>query len=179
MAQQHIMLDLETFGKSNTAAIVSIGAVKFVPEHRLVVDKFYVVVDPRSSSRFGDIGADTVLWWMHKDRTVTREQMINAPMVDLPSALEGFAMWYGNDKFVPVWGNGSTFDNAILQNAFEKCNMEVPWSYKSDRCYRTLFNIGHAVPFERVGEHHNAVDDALAQAKHLMKIGNKLNIKFK
>ena len=172
------MLDIETFGKSNEAAIVAIGAVKFVPEHHLICERFYVVVNPRSSERFGKMDADTVLWWMSKERTAARETMLATDMVDLPSALEAFDMWYGTDDKLPIWGNGATFDNVVVKNAYEKCGMEAPWSYKADRCYRTIFNTLHDVPFTNVGTYHNAVDDATAQAIHLMKIARKLGIKL-
>ena len=173
------MLDIETFGKSNDALIVSIGAVKFVPEHQLLGDKFYVVIDPRSSEQFGGkADMDTVLWWMKKDRTAAREMMFATDMVDLPSALEGFAMWFGNDPYLPIWGNGATFDNVVVKRAYERAHMEVPWSYKADRCYRTIRALKHDVPFKDFGTYHNAVDDAVSQAAHLMAVARKLGIRL-
>ena len=178
MAQSHVMLDIETFGKSNEAAIVAIGAVKFTPEHQHIGERFYVVVNPRSAECFGKMDADTVLWWMSKERTAARETMLATDMVDLPSALEAFAMWYGSDDKLPIWGNGATFDNVVVKNAYEKCGMELPWSYNADRCYRTIRALGHDVPFTSVGTYHNAVDDATTQALHLMKIARRLGIKL-
>lgn len=178
MAQAHVMLDLETFGKGNDAAIVAIGAVKFIPEHQFIGEKFYVVVNPRSSTLFGKMDADTVLWWMSKERTVARETMLATDMVDLPTALEGFTMWYGEDEKLPVWGNGAAFDNVVLKSAYAAANMEAPWSYKADRCYRTVKELKHDVKFGEVGVYHNALDDAVGQARHLMAIGRKMGIKF-
>lgn len=177
MAQPHVMVDLETFGKGNNACIVSIGAVKFIPEHNFIGEKFYVVIDPRSAvDHGGEMDADTVLWWMSEKRDVARKAMLAEKMVDLPTALEGFAMWFGEDKFQPVWGNGATFDNVILKGAYERAGIELPWSYKSDRCYRTIRALKHDVTFIDVGTYHNALDDAVAQAQHLLAIKRKLGL---
>ena len=177
MAQAHVMVDLETFGTGNDAAIVSIGAVKFIPEHHFVGERFYVVVEPGSAVAYGGVmDASTVLWWMGKERTEAREAMLAENRVDLPSALEGFAMWYGQDPLVPVWGNGATFDNIILRSAFKRAGIDCPWGYKADRCYRTINNLKHNATFGNIGVAHNAVDDARAQAAHLMEVARKLGI---
>ena len=180
MAQQHVMLDLETFGTSHDALIVAIGAVKFTPEHHLLGERFYAVIDPVTSAQFGGkVDIKTVLWWMSHERTKAREAMLAEDMVDISSALEGFALWYGTDEFLPIWGNGAAFDNVILRNAYQRSGMDAPWSYRADRDYRTICNFKHDLAYERTGVYHTAVDDAVSQALHLMKIGNKLRLQFR
>lgn len=168
---QHVMLDLETFGNGSTASIISIGAVKFDPNTMTRVDdSFYVAVDPESCAQYGlKIDAGTILWWMQPDQTGAREDWLKTEKLDLASALEGFAMWFGANS-MPVWGNGATFDNVILRNAYQVTGLECPWSFRHDRCYRTFKSIAPAVEMQRVGQYHNVVDDAISQAHHLQDI---------
>jgi hypothetical protein len=69
-----------------------------------------------------------------------------------------------------VWGNGASFDCVILGNAYRAVGDEPPWKYFNERCYRTAKAMLPAVPFERIGTHHHALDDAASQAQHLIKM---------
>jgi len=172
----HIMVDLETMGTGNEAAIVSIGAVKFDPMGAGVDDAFYVGVSLASSTAYGlKLDAGTVLWWMDKERDTARRALLASDFVDLPSALEGFGMWLG-EKSLPVWGNGATFDNVILRNAYAKVGLDCPWSYRDDRCFRTLKNLAPGVESPEVGMLHQALDDATAQALHMQQIVKHLGL---
>lgn len=168
------MVDLETLGTGHNAVILSIGAVKFDPHDASVpMDRFYVRVSAESCVQFGlTIDPQTVMWWMNKDRAGARESLFGMDPLDLPTALEGFSIWMGGD--MPVWGNGATFDNVILRHAFKAINMDCPWKFWNDRCYRTMKNIAPKIavdtPIERIGTHHNALDDAMTQANHLQRI---------
>lgn len=173
----HVMIDLETLSTANNALILSIGAVKFVEDG--ILDRFHVVIHPGDAQNYNlHIDADTVLWWMALDRQTAREQLLKSlepdgDAVDLYSALDGFTQWFGNDS-MPVWGNGATFDNVILRNAFKAANVQCPWKFWDDRCYRTMKNHAPGIELERKGTHHNALDDATYQAEHLMKIWKEL-----
>jgi len=175
VAVEHVMVDIETLGKGNNAAILSIGAVKFNPFTYDIYDSFYVPVDPESCQALGlKIDASTVMWWMHADRDDAREAMMIETRVDLPSAMYGFVDWFGGDK--PVWGNGSTFDNVILSNAFKACNIDQPWMFWNDKCYRTLKGQAKHIKLKRKGTHHNALDDAISQAEHMQAIVEYLGL---
>ena len=91
----------------------------------------------------------------------------------LPDALESFSAWIlrkTEAKQIAVWGNGAAFDNVILAAAYSRQRMQCPWRRPNDRCYRTLKALHPEIEFERVGEHHNAIDDAVSQARHALKI---------
>ena len=75
---------------------------------------------------------------------------------------------------MPVWGNGATFDNVILSNAYKAAGMEQPWKFWDDRCYRTVKGLLPDIKIERLGTHHNAVYDAMSQARHLQFLFKKL-----
>lgn len=169
ISAEHVMVDIETLGKGSTAAILSIGMVKFNPFNDVIYDSFYVPVDPESSQALGlTIDASTVMWWLDPLRDAARQAMLAESRVDLPSALYGLVDWFGEDK--PVWGNGSTFDNVILANAFRACQIDLPWQFWNDKCYRTLKGQAKDIKLVRQGTYHNALDDAVSQAKHMQAI---------
>ena len=171
----NVMVDIETLGKGNNAVILSIGAVKFDPWGHSVEESFYVAIDPESCQVHGlKLDASTVMWWMQDERNAARTLMVKDRRVNLADALYGFTDWFGEDK--PVWGNGATFDNVILTSAYNACGIERPWMYWSDKCYRTVKGMAPSVKLVREGTYHNALDDAISQAKHLQKLYFSLRI---
>lgn len=166
----HVMLDLETWGTGNKAMIVSLGACKF--NETDIVDRFHVGIDPVSCQRYGlEMGAQTILWWMDPARDEARRNWLSLDRIDLASALDGFAVWCGSGAPVTaIWGNGSTFDNVILRSAYAATGLEYPVKFWQDQCYRTMKNRAPGVELVREGTHHNALDDAISQAKHLQRI---------
>jgi exodeoxyribonuclease VIII len=172
---EHVMLDIETLGKGNDACILSIGMVKFNPSTDEIYDQIYVAVEPESCQAVGlKMDASTVMWWMSDERNIARGNMMRDERVDLQSALFGVAEWFGDDK--PVWGNGATFDNVILSSAFAACRIERPWKFWHDRCYRTLKSMAPQVKLVRSGVYHNALDDAISQAKHMQAVVKALGL---
>jgi hypothetical protein len=170
-----VMLDIETLGKGNNAVILSLGAVKFSPWGHGIDDSFYVAVNPESCQALGlALDASTVMWWMADERTEARSKMVKEDRVDLVEALYGFNDWFGDDK--PVWGNGATFDNVIMSSAYKACSIERPWKFWNDKCYRTVKGMAPSVKLVREGTYHNALDDAVSQAKHLQKLYFALRI---
>ena len=67
-----------------------------------------------------------------------------------------------------MWGNGATFDNVILANAYRGAGLPVPWKFWNDKCYRTIKGFFPQIKLQRIGTHHNAQDDAESQAWHLI-----------
>jgi len=167
LTRRHIMLDLETMGTGPTAAIVAIGAVSFEPG--VLGGTYYCTVDLRSSVKHGGvIDPDTVLWWLAQSEEA-RGYITEGTLVSLPEALDTFSRWLkvmvpDGDAF--VWGSGAAFDNVVLAAAYRSCGVELPWSYKRDRCYRTLRYLHPDIKANPYGTEHNALDDAVYQARH-------------
>jgi len=163
----HVMVDLETFGTSNQAYIASIGAVCYT-EDRSTWKVFYRTISPTSPGN-GKLTASTVEWWLGQDES--SRSALKVGQVPLREALIEFS------AFVPdgavVWGNGATFDNVILRNAYERNGYEPPWKFRQDRCYRTLLSLFPSQDVVRVGTSHNALDDAITQANHHLKLLGK------
>ncbi len=163
----NVMLDLETLGSSPGSVIVSIGAVRFSREG--LGDRFYRTVDPVSCQRIRlTVDAKTVLWWLGQSEDARRE--IAKAQTPIEVALLAFSKFLREDD--RVWGNGATFDNVLLSEAYKAADLQRPWSHRNDRCYRTiknLFGVGLA-PAPRPEVEHNALDDAISQATHLIEM---------
>ncbi|MCG7567090.1 3'-5' exoribonuclease [Pseudoalteromonas sp. CnMc7-15] len=180
----NVMLDLETMGNGSKAAIVSIGACFFEPTTGEIGAQFHTIVNLKSSAYYGEMDAGTVLWWMEQSDDA-RKVLLDDMAVSLKDALGEFDEWISqieNFKERVVWGNGCTFDNVILGNAYKACRMRQPWPYFGDRDVRTLVDLGRTLhgfdpkndmPF--VGTRHNAMDDAVHQARYVSAIYSKLN----
>ena len=166
---QDVMLDLETLGNRPGSVIVAIGAVKMDLVNGVIGDTFYRVIDPADAQSQGlTIDAATVAWWLGQSDAA--RMAISAPggWVKLLSTLGDFAAFIGTDA--RVWGNGADFDNALLAAAYQACSAPLPWRHWNSRCYRTCKSLFPAVKIERAGTHHNALDDAISQAEHLVRI---------
>lgn len=170
----NIMIDLETMGKGGNAAIIALGAVKF--SSKGLGEEFYANIDLESCLVYGlKIDTDTLLWWLKQSDEARRHLHTPSPEPQrLAAVLASFGTFIGpqQDK-VKIWGNGADFDNAILQNAYRATNMDQPWKFWNNRCYRTMKNMFSKIKAETFdGTHHNALDDAKNQARHLVKILN-------
>lgn len=169
-----IMVDLETLSSAPDAAIVAIGAATFndgsIPAKDFIRQTFSVAVDMRSSQRMGGrLDADTINWWLQQPEAA-RNALLKDPAT-ISDALMQFAAWAKRQSATPrVWGNGASFDNVVLRQTYGRAYMDAPWEFRADRCYRTLKNLRPDIPFEPYGTHHNALDDAFAQATHAERI---------
>lgn len=172
----NVMVDLETMGNGPSAAIVTIGAVEFDPGSGELGRKFYQEVSLEDSAANGGvIDASTVLWWMQQSDEA-RAELNSKVSIGLLQALLQFSRWLlACGPGVKVWGNGSPFDNVILRSAYGAFRMDAPWGHWNDRCYRTLKNLRPDIKLERIGTYHNALDDAITQAKHAVVILSDLN----
>lgn len=168
----HVMVDLETFASSGDAAIVSIGAVCFDPETGELGPEFKINVDPADAQRAGGhVDAGTVLWWFQQTPEARARLTDSAPrpLVEALARLNGFFLANLDTKFC-LWGNGSDFDNIVLRHAYASVGIPVPWHFGRNRCYRTMKGGFPEVPMQRKGTHHDALDDARSQARHLCAI---------
>jgi hypothetical protein len=168
---KHVMLDLETLGTGPNATIIGIGAVAFTLDGE-IHEQFSDYVGRNDDGATTDV--DTVLWWFGQSdaREVQTHVEYRFNLIDALYRFGAFMSRTGMD--VPIagmWGNGVAFDNVILRSAFERNGMTAPWDYRTDRCYRTMKAMRPDVKAgEFVGVKHDALDDAIHQAKHLCKI---------
>lgn len=174
----HCMLDLETMGNGNRAAIIAIGAVIF-NESGVKEEGFYAQVNLETAVKQGmEMDTSTVLWWLQQSEQARSAFKGNEIAKSLSTVLNDFAIWLEFFGDVQMWGNGAAFDNTILSAAYRKCGQVQPWKFWNDRCYRTMKSLFNDVPVSRFGTHHNALDDARTQAWHLVEICEKHGVKL-
>ena len=167
---EDVMLDIETLGRRPGCVVLSIGAVAFNSEG-VAPNGFYCEIDKASCVERGmRTDPETIKWWESqspKAKAVLDPNNPNAVPVNI--ALTMFAGWLSSfGKDVRVWGNGASFDNAILGEAYEICGLKTPWKYSNNRCYRTLRALLPDINdcAAALGVPHNAIDDARYQAQH-------------
>jgi exodeoxyribonuclease VIII len=162
----HVMVDLETLGNGSNAAIISIGAVAFDLDNGLG-SEFYMNVDPQSCVDAGmKMDVSTVMWWMQQSDAARSVFKVKGAPIEV--VLSEFKAWY--PQAACLWGNGATFDNVILSNAYTAVGLSRPWHFTKDRCYRSLKALRPEVKHDREGVHHHALDDAKFQAEHAIKL---------
>ncbi|HET8885573.1 MAG TPA: 3'-5' exonuclease [Salinimicrobium sp.] len=161
----NIMLDIETMGNTPNSAILAIGAVYF--DETGTGRSFYHKVCLESSCKIGlEMDADTVLWWLRQSDVARKEfETKGEPIYYVLRQLQKFIK---ADSF--VWGNGASFDNVIVANAFRKLNMPVPWLFYNNRCFRTLKNLYPDIQIPENEVKHNALEDAIWQAQYAVKV---------
>lgn len=176
-----VMLDLETVGTAPGSGIIAIGAVAFapgMPEAEWL--QFQVPTISRAACRRAGLTEDaaTLDWWRSQSPaakavfdTATNE---DGGCSGLYTALVTF-----RENFFPrgasLWGNGSDFDNVLLQCAYKAVSTPQPWPYYDNRCFRTMKK-EHSGTIEPafVGTRHNALADALHQTRWLQAIWNDM-----
>ncbi|MBE0153478.1 3'-5' exoribonuclease [Serratia fonticola] len=184
MVNEHLMVDIETMGKKSTAPILSIGAVFFNPHTGEIGEQFYCAVNLESAMNSGEIPEpDTILWWL-KQSAEARAAVCNKEVPSLNEALLQLADYIKansiNPDFLRVWGNGAVFDNVILRESYNRTALPEPWNWFNDRDVRTIVELGREIgfnpkrdmPFD--GEPHNALHDAIHQAKYVSAIYQRL-----
>lgn len=174
-----LMADLETMGTQPYAPILSIGACAFrLDNDDPITDLFYQAVDLESCLELGmrPSGA-TIKWWMQQEDAARSRAVHDPEQVALPLALDAFTEWV-NSRPLAVWGNSARFDCGLLEAAYKVCHKQVPWEYWKERCYRTVKNLpgANSIALQRIGTHHNALDDAVSQALHLRSIYRALGL---
>ena len=174
---KELMVDIETLGTGYNSAIVSIGAVFFDFETGEIGPKFLERISIKDSLERGfEVDGDTIEWWLQQDKAAQEHLLVNP--ISVPNALTGFVMWWQQhaSNNCNVWGNGATFDNVLLTNAFNRCGMERPWAFWSDMDVRTLVHLsGIKRPRTVAGTAHTPIDDCMHQINYCIKAWEKIN----
>jgi len=161
-----VMVDLETYDNICTAAIASIGAVKFNIATGEIGDTMYCTVSPKSCKEYGlSFFHDTIEWW--KQQPIEAQRALRVNNIDLPDALEKLAQFYSGCGKISCW---RMFDVPVLDHAYRKIGKPSPWMYWDGVECSGISNLLGVKIDRKAGVHHNALDDAINQAKHMIKI---------
>lgn len=184
----HIMIDIETLGKAPDGCLIQLGWATFDFE-KVYESGGFTIAAVDSQSRGMTIDADTVVnFWMNQPEDL-RKHVFKGEYT-LSRALSSFAMAHKWENFEGVWTNAPLFDFVILRNAYkriggtDKIVERVPWSYRQERCSRTLMQIAKyradklGINFNlppRHGTQHDAVADAIYQAEVVVYLMGVIN----
>lgn len=175
MPYPHIMIDIEALGTTPGSAILSIGAVPFLPKAQFMAGPpFYAEIRQYTCLEVGlTEDPETVAWWKEQSddvfELIQRTANCHPGPEPLTSALTRFTKWLqkNQDKDTQVWCKGPSFDFAILAAAYRACGKSIPWQFRSERDMRTIT----ALPFatEKISPltPHHALHDAIAQAQQV------------
>jgi len=179
---KHLMVDIETMGTTPGSPILTIGAVFFEPSTGELGPQFYQVATLRSEMDNGALpDADTIMWWMQQSDQARAALSCEPLHIDrVLLRLLNFVEDQGGSNNVQLWGNGSNFDNVLLRDAYRRSGLRPFWNFWNDRDVRTIVELGRQLAFDPkrempfTGEQHNALDDAIHQAKYVSAIWQKL-----
>lgn len=174
-----VVIDIETAGKGQKAAVLAIGAVQCDLVTGEKGATFYATIDPKDAYRFGVPDESTLKWWSEQNEEARLEAF--GGVMPSHSVVCAFSQWLVTIKQPIVWGNGPTFDITILENLYAAHELPVPWKFWNIRDVRTVVDLGerlrgcrakHEMPFE--GTQHHALYDAMHEAEYMMAIIRQL-----
>lgn len=169
-----VMVDLETLGTGVNACIIQIGACYFELDG-LIVNTFETVVDAKDCTDHGAvIDAPTVIWWLQQSDEARKSiySVFQLTELDALNALNDFL-----SKADEVWSH-ATFDFVIICEALKRRKIKPKFSYKAARDIRTLmaFSPLTKTTSVREGTHHDALDDAVYQARYCAEVLTALKV---
>jgi hypothetical protein len=176
-----VSIDLETLDTSPRAVITSIALQCFNRQTGEMGPGFHCHVGIVRQLMTRNISWSTLKWWWKQDReaqmVLLRGQRSPHSIREAGRAMTTFLMENTTAPEVRMWGNGATFDNAILVDFFANTiHKQIPWHFYMDRDLRTRLDdyeimtgrdLKHTETF--VGIKHCAQADALHQAKLIIK----------
>lgn len=172
MKLKNVMIDIETLDTKQSAKILAIGAVEFDLKSDELGRKFYTTIDWEEQN-FRTSSRDTIAWW---DKQSKEARVALDGLDSLYDVLKEFRKWLCDGCI--VWGNGATFDISILEHAYLQHKYVIPWEFWNIRDCRTIKAVYEArrggLNTSFNGTKHNALDDAIYQAKCVSKMWHTL-----
>ena len=185
----HIMVDSETTSTENNALILTVGACVFDPDTSTIGDTFYVQLKMAEGMALGlHTSKETLDWWKRQSPEAQRSAFEEGPStMGYAEGLQSFANWLiairesNERKKIQLWANDPDFDCIKLIASMKAANILPPWQYWEHKSCRTMaliaelkFNINHKTAYARAGTYHNALDDAIHQARIVSDIWQKI-----
>lgn len=160
----HVMVDLETQGIRPTSIILSLGAVVFDPATGKTGAEFYRNVEVASCEAIGlTRDKSTMDWWL--EQSAEARAALEPDQKPVTDVIRDFTAWWKEASGTHPWSHGATFDVAILENIYQQLGLNAPWDFWNVRCCRTILACANRKIYRpKDSVHHNALDDAKAQA---------------
>lgn len=161
----NIMVDIETCGTRPNCPILSIGACKFDPGSGEIGKTFYRAISPADAFLNGVADGNTFKWWMEQSDAARKAAVAGTTL--LGAALADLTDFHHDWPKAEVWANDPDFDVTILNYGYHRTGQAAPWAFWNTRSCRTIAKLAGKWPpkIGGAGTHHNALDDAVHQAK--------------
>ena len=120
------------------------------------------------------VNTSTIMWWLNQSEQA-RKDLTDRTVLPIQKALLEFADFCNKDY--QIWGNSARFDCGILQNAYNKSGIPIPWDFRKERCVRTLVSFSPEIKnnYPSVGTAHNAISDCYFQVGYCSAIWSSLH----
>lgn len=164
---KHIIIDIETLGRRNDAAITQVGIIP-TDENFNALDQYLIQVEPSVWNTCDrTFTGETLLWWMQQTNTPVSKfptQIVNS-YKDLIEKLNYAFKRYNIEDSI-VWTKG-TMDLFCIKDLYEYFNMDTPWKFWQPRDIRTAKEFVKKWKTIENNNAHNALDDALTELEEL------------
>lgn len=162
-----IMIDCETLDIGERPVLLSIGAVVFTESQ--IHEYFHIGIDIEDSKRYGfTVSQSTLDWWDQQDPAARADAFSGGEKIK--AALQALVYFFEENKCTEIWSKGSLDDIRWINNALDYFGIERPWKYYKEFCFRTLLKSVPKFDMPFLGVQHNALDDAIHQAKQFIHI---------
>ena len=162
-ARNNIVIDIETLGRRNDAAITQIGIAAADSKFELL-SKALIQIDPRVwNSCERTFSGETILWWLNQENGPVGNNLTLYSYQQAMDALDKIIASCGESCL--IWTKG-TMDLFCIKDLYEHFDRELPWQFWQSRDIRTAKEfVKEWMTFEN--NNHNALDDALNQLREL------------
>lgn len=162
-----LMVDCETLDIGERPVLLSIGAVVF--DENGIYQYFQADIDIESSKACGfTVSQSTLDWWDQQDPIAKNMAFAGKERIDV--VLRKLVEFYLNHGCTEIWSKGALADIRWINNALDYFGIERPWKYYKEFCFRTLLKSAPRFKIPFAGIPHNALDDAIHQAKEFIYI---------
>lgn len=162
----HIMIDFETLGTKPDSPVLSFGAVIFDKEG--IKDTYYAIIEPDLNNK--KVSLATLRWWMLQNKAAQDEAFQETIRLTEETFTDTFYEWLSDKvdfETLCIWSNGADFDIPILKNIMDDA---YPFEFYNHRCFRTFKVLFYDVEIADETCAHNALSDALWQARYMIEI---------
>lgn len=160
----HLMIDIETLDIIPTSIVLSVGAVLFnknniLEEYYAPLNIFEQILKDRTMSQ-----STIDFWKKQNDEAKNIGTSVNNVKTCL-TILSDLVNNYEELEQVKVWGKGPHFDVSIIESLMRDFDVNIPWKFWNVRDVRTFMEYKNVRKPKDQGVAHNALDDAIYQAK--------------
>lgn len=168
---KHVMVDLETLGLLHYSPVLSVGACVFDPYTDYIFPmNYYKVINHKQMH----VDVNTLVFWLKQGNKLL-ELLTSVHAVAQTTIAPTFIDWlktHHPSEAYRFWCHGLDFDLKIFKELFQSNypdgeRWDELFKYNDGRDTRTIFEAANFdyKAFPRYGEFHNALDDAITQAK--------------